>query len=104
MKQDHVWTMDGRVLRCFMRGHDYDVYETMPGIYRLRRDGDLIAETFTPEEAKRWAETYDKWLEQVAPKMAKKPDKPLQLTDLSNWREMAKCQIFPRYPSGGDPI
>lgn len=92
------WTQSNHILCTTINGNEYEVYETEPGMQRLRRNGRLIAETFTIEEAQRWAESYDKWLEQEAPKLPKKQEFLPPFTDMSNAFEMGMLKRFPRYP------
>lgn len=89
---------DGRVLHAKIRDGVYEIYETEPGIQRLLRDGRIIAETFTTEEAKRWAETYDKWTEQEAPKLPERPSKSAKSVGQILSKMNLPWTRFPRYP------
>ena len=72
------WTIDENdIWRADINGIHYEVYETAPGFQRVRRDSLLIAETYTTEEGKRWAETYDDWLKYEVPNLpGDPPQKP----------------------------
>jgi len=93
-------TDGGRIWFAMINGNEYEVYETEPGMQRVRRDGQLIAETFTTEEGKRWAESYDKWLTQVAPSLPRRPEEfgePELIGDILRRMDFTE-QRFPRYP------
>lgn len=97
-----TWTESDQILCATINGHEYEVYETEPGMQRLRRNGRLIAETYTTEEAQRWAESYDKWLEQEAPKLPKKPvnlPEIISMADLIRDYGCTGWQRFPAYPN-----
>lgn len=92
-RMNQIWLAD-------INGHEYEVYETEPGMQRVRRDGQLIAETFTTEEGKRWAESYDKWLTQVAPSLPRRPEEfgePEHIGDILRRMDFTDIR-FPRYP------
>lgn len=96
----HQWKRDGHILRATIDGIDFEIYLSTPdpGIYRLRCKGKLISETFSEQEAQRWAEMYHVWLDQELPNMPARRKGLPPLTDMSNFWELAGLTQFPRYP------
>lgn len=84
-----------------INGAEYACYESAPSIFRLRKNGALIAETFTLQEGQRWAEVYDEYLEKVRSK--KEPDEEPDLKiytfkDLLDAFDVENYMELPRYP------
>lgn len=96
------WKLHNHVLYAQINGNDYELYETEPGMFRLRRNACLIAETFTKGEAKQWAEVYDAYLEKV--RKENPTPSSLKFADMSDAWELAELPRLPRYPRMDDSI